>query len=179
MMSPAHTSAFSSPIDSPTVPRVAGEAGGSGATLGIELDSDEDDDLDDQDVGEVKAAANEAHRRLKREENARVLCVEVWHTIYSGTVQYSTVQYPGRYAIDQFQNKYCPSLVANDMHVLSLEYAHVYNRASPSISIRVTFFRIGSCCVLCVVCYVAEGGMGPRASTIWGSVQEGFRPSRI
>lgn len=30
-----------------------------------------------QDVGEVKSAAVEAHRKLKREENARVLCIEV------------------------------------------------------------------------------------------------------
>lgn len=30
-----------------------------------------------QDVGEVKSAAVEAHRRLKREEHARVICIEV------------------------------------------------------------------------------------------------------
>lgn len=31
----------------------------------------------EQDVGEVKSAAVEAHRRLKREEHARVVCIEV------------------------------------------------------------------------------------------------------
>lgn len=33
--------------------------------------------VNEQDVGEVKSAAVEAHRKLKREENARVICVEV------------------------------------------------------------------------------------------------------
>lgn len=44
----------------------------------MEVDSsDEEEDYDEHDVGEVKSAAVEVHRRLKREEHARVICVEV------------------------------------------------------------------------------------------------------
>eukprot|EP00752_Nemacystus_decipiens_P001742 g1685.t1 len=74
MMSPAHPSPASH-MDSPAI---GGGGGGGGGAMDVEDSSDDEN----YDVGEVKSAAVEAHRRRKREEYARVICIEVeWELI--------------------------------------------------------------------------------------------------
>lgn len=51
-----------------------GGPGGAGLGLGLE---DDDYYFDEEDTGEVKPAVEEAHRKMKQDANARMLCVEV------------------------------------------------------------------------------------------------------
>lgn len=49
----------------------------------------------EQDVGEVKSAAVEAHRRLKREEHARIICIEVKQPASAALLQtHKTLYFP-------------------------------------------------------------------------------------
>lgn len=82
--SPSLASATDSPIIGGGVFGAGGRGsaaggGGGGGAAGDGLDSDDsdDEDYDEQDVGEVKSAQIEAHRQMKREANARVVCVQV------------------------------------------------------------------------------------------------------
>eukprot|EP00904_Undaria_pinnatifida_P011037 jgi/Undpi1/7063/HiC_scaffold_21.g09537.m1 len=76
-LSPAYPSPMS-PLDSPLGAAFGAGGGGGGGAWGGGMGMEHADSSDDEgEGGEVKSASIDGHRRVKREENARVVCVEV------------------------------------------------------------------------------------------------------